>query len=62
MARKRNYPVTVWLNEKELILLKDKGNFNLQKTPDLRLDLSKLQFLLNYCGRKLHDSLTQVNY
>ena len=24
MARKRNYPVTVWLDEKELILLKDK--------------------------------------
>ncbi|GAH09528.1 unnamed protein product, partial [marine sediment metagenome] len=24
MARKRNYPVTVWLNEKEMILLKDK--------------------------------------
>ncbi|MBA7612080.1 hypothetical protein ES703_19314 [subsurface metagenome] len=24
MARKRNYPVTVWLYEKELILLKDK--------------------------------------
>ena len=23
MTRKRNYPVTVWLNEKELILLKD---------------------------------------
>jgi hypothetical protein len=24
MTRKRNYPVTVWLSEKELILLKDK--------------------------------------
>ena len=24
MARKRNYPVTVWLDKKELILLKDK--------------------------------------
>lgn len=24
MARKRNYPVTAWLDEKELILLKDK--------------------------------------
>ena len=24
MARKRNYPVTVWLNDKELMLLKDK--------------------------------------
>ena len=24
MARKRNHPVTVWLDEKELILLKDK--------------------------------------
>jgi len=24
MARKRNYPVTVWLNEKEMMLLKDK--------------------------------------
>ena len=24
MARKRNYPVTVWLDEKELVLLKDK--------------------------------------
>ena len=24
MTRKRNYPVTVWLDEKELILLKDK--------------------------------------
>ena len=24
MARKRNYPVTVWLNDKESILLKDK--------------------------------------
>jgi len=24
MVRKRNYPVTVWLDEKELILLKDK--------------------------------------
>ena len=23
MARKRNYPVTVWLDEKEMILLKD---------------------------------------
>jgi len=24
MARKRNYPVTVWLDEKEIVLLKDK--------------------------------------
>ncbi len=24
MARKRNYPVTVWLDEKEMVLLKDK--------------------------------------
>ena len=24
MARKRNYPVTMWLDEKELMLLKDK--------------------------------------
>jgi len=24
MARKRNYPVTIWLDEKELVLLKDK--------------------------------------
>ncbi len=24
MSRKRNYPVTVWLDEKEMILLKDK--------------------------------------
>lgn len=24
MVRKRNYPVTIWLNEKEMILLKDK--------------------------------------
>ena len=24
MARKRNYPVAVWLDEKELVLLKDK--------------------------------------
>lgn len=24
MARKRNYPITIWLDEKELILLKDK--------------------------------------
>src|SRR4030042_4677006 len=24
MARKRNYPITVWLDEKELMLLKDK--------------------------------------
>ncbi len=24
MARKRNYPVTVWLSKKEMILLKDK--------------------------------------
>ena len=24
MARKRNYPVTVWCDEKELMLLKDK--------------------------------------
>jgi len=24
MARKRNYPVTVWLNEKEMTILKDK--------------------------------------
>ena len=34
MARKRNYPVTVWLDEKELILLKDK----VSKTPYLRSD------------------------
>jgi len=24
MARKRNYPITVWFNEKEMVLLKDK--------------------------------------
>ena len=24
MTRKRNYPVTIWLDEKELVLLKDK--------------------------------------
>jgi len=24
MARKRNYPVTVWLDEKEMLILKDK--------------------------------------
>jgi len=24
MARKRNYPVTVWLSEKEMLILKDK--------------------------------------
>lgn len=24
MARKRNYPLTIWLDEKELIILKDK--------------------------------------
>jgi hypothetical protein len=24
VTRKRNYPVTVWLNEKEMVLLKDK--------------------------------------
>jgi hypothetical protein len=34
MARKRNYPVTIWLDEKELILLKDK----ISKTPFLRSD------------------------
>jgi len=34
MARKRNYPVTIWLDEKELILLKDK----ISKTPYLRSD------------------------
>ena len=34
MARKRNHPVTVWLDEKELILLKDK----VSKTPYLRSD------------------------
>ena len=34
MARKRNYPVTVWLDEKELIILKDK----VSKTPYLRSD------------------------
>jgi hypothetical protein len=34
MARKRNNPVTLWLNEKELILLKDK----ISKTPYLRSD------------------------
>ena len=34
MARKRNYPVTIWLDEKELILLKDK----VSKTPYLRSD------------------------
>jgi hypothetical protein len=34
MPRKRNYPVTIWLDEKELILLKDK----ISKTPFLRSD------------------------
>ena len=34
MPRKRNYPITIWLNEKELILLKDK----ISKTPYLRSD------------------------
>ena len=34
MARKRDYSVTVWLDEKELILLKDK----VSKTPYLRSD------------------------
>ena len=34
MARKRNYPVTLWLDEKELMLLKDK----VSKTPYLRSD------------------------
>jgi len=34
MPRKRNYPVTVWLDEKELMLLKDK----VSKTPYLRSD------------------------
>ena len=34
MARKRNYPVTLWLDEKELILLKDK----VSKTPYLQSD------------------------
>jgi hypothetical protein len=34
MPRKRNYPITIWLNEKELILLKDR----ISKTPYLRSD------------------------
>jgi len=34
MSRKRNYPVTLWLDEKELMLLKDK----VSKTPYLRSD------------------------
>lgn len=34
MPRKRNYPVTLWLDEKELMLLKDK----VSKTPYLRSD------------------------
>jgi len=34
MARKRNFPVTIWLNEKEMILLKDK----VSKTQYLRSD------------------------
>jgi hypothetical protein len=34
MPRKRNYPITIWLNEKELILLKDK----ISKTTYLRSD------------------------
>ena len=34
MARKRNYPVTLWLDEKEMIHLKDK----VSKTPYLRSD------------------------
>jgi hypothetical protein len=34
MARKRNYPVTIWLDEKEMIHLKDK----VSKTPFLRSD------------------------
>jgi hypothetical protein len=34
MSRKRNYPVTIWLDEKELIILKDK----VSKTPYLRSD------------------------
>ena len=34
MPRKRNYPVTIWLDEKELILLKDK----VSKTQYLRSD------------------------
>jgi hypothetical protein len=34
MARKRNYPVTLWLDEKEMIRLKDK----ISKTPFLRSD------------------------
>jgi hypothetical protein len=34
MARKRNYPVTLWLDEKEMIHLKDK----VSKTPFLRSD------------------------
>jgi len=34
MARKRNYPVTIWLNEKEMIQLKDK----VSKTQYLRSD------------------------
>ena len=34
MARKRNYPVTIWLDEKEIKHLKDK----VSKTPYLRSD------------------------
>jgi hypothetical protein len=34
MARKRNYAVTLWLDEKEMIRLKDK----ISKTPFLRSD------------------------
>ena len=34
MVRKRNYPVTIWLDEKELMLLKDK----VSKTTYLRSD------------------------
>ncbi|MHB1347164.1 MAG: plasmid mobilization protein [Candidatus Humimicrobiaceae bacterium] len=34
MARKRNHPVTIWLDEKEMILLKDK----VSKTSYLRSD------------------------
>ena len=34
MARKRNYPVSIWLDEKELILLKDK----VSKTPYFQSD------------------------
>jgi len=34
MARKRNYPVTIWLDEKEMLYLKDK----VSKTPYLRSD------------------------